>query len=89
MNSGYEWKVINAAGSAQLRIDPSVLHTITIEASTGTIQLFDSASGTSSNKVITVGGGAATPATFTLDAQLKRGCYYLATGTPSAVLTFG
>lgn len=86
-DSGYEYKRITGAGSAALRAIPSVLHTVTVEASTGTVTLYDNASGTSAQVVATVGGGAASPATFTYDAQLRRGLYYVATGTPVLTLT--
>jgi hypothetical protein len=86
-DNGYEYKRISAAGSAALRAVPSVLHTITVEASTGTVTFYDNASGTSAQVVATVGGGAASPETFVYDAQLRRGLYYLATGTPVLTVT--
>lgn len=88
--SGYEWKRVIAAGSATLHDGATVLHMVTPQASTGTVTIYDSASGTSSNIVAVVGGGPLTngPA-LEFDAQLKRGCYYLATGTPIVTITLG
>ena len=83
----FEYERINAAGSGALRAVPSLLHTINVEASTGTITFYDNATGTSAAVVAVVGGGAATPETLTYDCQLRNGLYYVATGTPAATLT--
>lgn len=87
MDNGYEYKHINAAGSAVLRARPSVLHTINVHVATGTVILYDNASGTSTAIMGTFGGGAAVANSFVFDAQLKQGLYYLATGTPSMTVT--
>lgn len=85
--SGFSYSRITAAGSGVLRNRPALFHTANVEISTGTIVLYDNASGTSSAVVATLGGGAAIANTFVYDVNLTQGLYYVATGTPTATLS--
>lgn len=91
-DSGYEWKVISAIGTAALRAIPSVLHIVLPEVSTGTVTLFDAnavASTATANQIINITGGTSVQDCFprTLDIQCENGLVYRALGTPVVLLS--
>lgn len=84
--SGGEYRRISAAGSATLHTGAAILDRVTVQVSTGTVTLYDNASGTSSDIVLETPTVTA-PVTLSLEAQLKNGLYYVATGTPVVTVT--
>ena len=86
-NSGYDFYRISAAGSAVIRAHATILHAVNVEISTGTVTLYNNASGTSSAVIGVFGGGAAVANTFVCDYNLNKGLYYVATGTPLMTLS--
>lgn len=84
--SGFKPIRISAAGTVPLRANPTMLHSVNVEISTGTIAIYNHA-GTTTNLVGVFGGGAAIAQSFICDYEMNQGLFYIATGTPSATLS--
>lgn len=88
-NAGFDYKRINAAGSAVIKdFSTRIVGYHINSAYVGTVQLYDNAAGTSSANPITIGTPTATPFGQQLDIGFHRGCYYVASGTPDITLFY-
>lgn len=88
-NSGFDYKVISAAGTAVIKNIPARVTGYHVNgAYTGTVILHDNASGTTSVTPLTIGTPTATPFAHTLNVGFKNGLVYAASGTPNITLFF-
>jgi len=88
-NSGFDYLVISAAGSAVVKNIPSRVTGFYVNSAyTGTVVLHDNAAGTTTATPITIGTPTQSPLAHALDIGFKHGIYYVATGTPSVTLFF-
>lgn len=88
-NTGFDYKVISAAGSGVVKDFPSTVKGYHVNgAYTGTVVLHDHPSGTTATTPLTIGTPTATPMAQSLNVGFKKGIYYVATGTPTLTLFF-
>lgn len=88
-NTGFDYKVVSAAGSGVVKDFPSTVRGYHVNGVfTGTVVLHDHPSGTTATTPLTIGTPATLPASPQLNVGFKRGIYYVATGTPNVTLFF-
>lgn len=77
---------IGTVGTVALRATASMLHSVNVEVSTGTVAIYNHA-GTTTNLVGIFGGGAAIANSFVCDYEMSNGIFYISTGTPNITLS--
>jgi hypothetical protein len=89
VNSGFDYKVISAAGSAVIKNIPGRVTGYHVNgAYVGTVVLHDNAAGTTTITPLTIGTPNAYPSAPELNVGFKQGIYYVASGTPTITVFF-
>ena len=91
MNTGHQWSKIagTALGTTTLKTNSTILDSIFMPATaTGTITIYDSASGTSAVNFTVVNDTVDFPASIPLNIQLRKGLTYVTSGTTNALLIY-
>jgi hypothetical protein len=88
-DANFDYKYISAAGSAVLKSQGGQLGLAIINGPyTGTVTLFDNATGTSASTIAVYGTPSLVPNSVGAPLSFHNGLYYVATGTPSITVTF-
>lgn len=90
-NSGYQWSTIagTALGTVTLKSTSTVLERLVMPASaTGTIAIYDSASGAAGSSFTVVNDTVDFPTTIELGMQLRNGLTYVTSGTTNAIAIY-